>query len=201
MDFAGVSGGAKFDTIGDIISKLLPSIFALAGMLALLFLIWGGLRYMTARGDPKAVESARGVITSAITGLLLVLFSVALFYLFGSTLKFEIFSSVSFSTIARAQVNIGDTVLFGSGTIGDAFSNIGALFTNIIRLALAAAALVFLAMVVWGGIRYLNAGGDPKNAEAARSALTNAVIGLLIIIVSFLIIEVATRLAGIASIF
>lgn len=198
MNFAGVTGGAEFGSIGEIISKLIAPIFVLAGMVALLFLIWGGIRYMTARGDPKAVESAKGVITSAIIGVLIVLFSATLFYFFSASLNFDIFSSVSFSTTVHAQVNIGDTVLFGSGTIGDAFSNIGELFTNIIRLALFIAALVFLAMIIWGGLRYLNAGGDPKNADAARSTLTNAVIGLLIVLLSLAIIEIITRLAGVS---
>lgn len=198
MNFAGVTGGAEFGSIGEIISKLIAPIFVLAGMVALLFLIWGGIRYMTARGDPKAVESARGIITSAIIGVLIVLFSATLFYFFSAALNFGIFSSVSFSTTVHAQVNIGDTVLFGSGTIGDAFSNIGELFTNIIRLALFIAALVFLAMIIWGGLRYLNAGGDPKNADAARSTLTNAVIGLLIVLLSLAIIEIITRLAGVS---
>lgn len=57
MDFLGVENPTGFklggETIGGIITTLLPSIFALAGMVALLVLIWGGIRYMTARGRSK----------------------------------------------------------------------------------------------------------------------------------------------------
>ena len=200
MGFAGVSGGVeKFSDIGAIISNLLEPIFALAGMIALLILIWGGIRYMTARGDPKAHEAARGTITGAVIGLLIVIFAAAIFYIFSTAFKITIFGQL-FSTKAYA-VNIGDQVTLGGGSLGSTFSNVGELFTNLVRVALAVAALVFLAMMVWGGFRYLSAGGDPKNADAARSTLTNAGVGLLIVVTSFIIIEIISRATGVASIF
>ena len=193
--------GADFGSIGEIISSLLTPIFTLAGMIALLFLIWGGIRYMTARGDPKIVDSARGTITSAVIGLLIVLFSALIFYFIGGALKFDIFAGIFSPPTVHAQVDIGKFVDLGGGNTINIFSNIVQLFTNILYVFLAAAALVFLAMLVWGGLRYINAGGDPKNAESARSTLTNAGIGLLIVVLSLVIIEIITRLVGLESIF
>lgn len=202
MEWQGkIYEGADFGSIGEIISSLLTPIFTLAGMIALLFLIWGGIRYMTARGDPKIVDSARGTITSAVIGLLIVLFSALIFYFIGGALKFDIFSGILSPPTVHAQVDIGRTVDLGGGNTIGFFSNIGQLFTNILYVFLAAAALVFLAMIVWGGLRYINAGGDPKNAESARSTLTNAGIGLLIVVLSLVIIEIITRLVGLESIF
>lgn len=130
------------------------------------------------------------------------LLSAAIFFIFGSALKFDIFNPVSFSPpTAHAQVDIGGTVDLGGGNTIGVFSSIGQLFTGILYIALGAAALVFLAMIVWGGIRYINAGGDPKNAESARGTLTNAGIGLLIVVLSLGIIELITRVTGIESIF
>ena len=156
---------------------------------------------MTARGDPKAIDSARSTITGAIIGLMIVLLSATLFFIFGSALKFDIFSGIFSPPPAHAQVDIGNTVKLGSGNTIDIFSNIGEVFTNILYVFLAAAALVFLIMMLWGGLRYLNAGGDPKNAESARSTLTNAGIGLLIVVLSLVIIEIITSLFGLESIF
>ena len=195
--FGGISEGADFGSVGEIITNLLGPIFALAGMVALFFLIWGGIRYMTARGDPKTVDAARSTITSAVIGLFIVLLSAAIFWIFGDLLEIKIFSGLVPSAFA---VDIGGTVKLNGGTI-NTFSNIGELFTNVVLLALAAAALIFLAMMIWGGLRYLNAGGDPKNADAARSTLTNAGIGLLIVVVSLAIIEIITNLFGLDSIF
>ena len=65
-----------FGSLGSIVTKAVPFIFGFATMLATLFLIWGGFRYMTSQGDEKQVAEARTVITSAIIGLVII-FSVA----------------------------------------------------------------------------------------------------------------------------
>jgi hypothetical protein len=201
MDWWGIVLGPNFNNVGDIISALLTPIFTLAGMIALLFLIWGGIRYMTARGDPKAAESARGTITSAVIGLLIVLFSAAIFFAIGAAFEIEIFSGVFPASTAYAQINIGDTVTLGGTTIGDAFSNFGDLFTNIVRLGLAVSALVFFTMMVWSGYSFLSAGGDAEKAQMARSSLTNAGIGLVVAVLSLVIIEFITSVARTGFIF
>lgn len=54
-----------------------------AGGIALLLVIYGGFKVLTSSGDPKAVMEGRDTITSAIAGLLLILFSVALLRIIG----------------------------------------------------------------------------------------------------------------------
>lgn len=62
----------ELNTIGDIINALIPYIFALAGIILLFLLIWGGFGYLTSGGDPKKVESARGKLTHAIVGFIII---------------------------------------------------------------------------------------------------------------------------------
>lgn len=59
-------------TIGQIISKLLPYIFGLAGIAMILYLIYGGFHYMASRGDPKGMQEAKGKITNAIIGFIII---------------------------------------------------------------------------------------------------------------------------------
>ena len=211
MSFAGVNGpNLPFNTVGEIISALLPYIFTIAGMVALLFLIWGGIRYMTARGDPKAADAARNTITSAVVGLLIIVFIAAIMFLVGSTFNILPFTVLTPAKPAYAfdigcavelpfLINVGDPDI--TQCIGGVFPDPGTFFTAIVRVALFGAAVVFFAIMLWGGIRYVNAGGDPKAADDARTTLTNGLIGLLIVVVSFVIIEIATRVAGAPSIF
>ncbi len=42
-------------------------------VLAVIFIIWGGIKYMTSRGDSKKAEEARGVIINGIIGAAVVL--------------------------------------------------------------------------------------------------------------------------------
>lgn len=59
-------------TIGAIINDLVPYIFALAGLLLLFILILGGFELMTSAGDPKKMEAAKGKITNAIIGFIII---------------------------------------------------------------------------------------------------------------------------------
>lgn len=74
------------------------------------------------------------------------------------------------------------------------FETFGDLVTGIINFALAAAGLVFFAMLIWGGIRYLSAQGDEKSVAAARKTITHALVGLLIIIAALAIIRLITEI-------
>jgi len=66
--------GFKFigGDIGEIINALVPYIFALAGLALLFILIWGGFELMTSAGDPKKMESAKGKITNAVVGFIVI---------------------------------------------------------------------------------------------------------------------------------
>lgn len=59
-------------TIGGMVSSFLPYIFALAGIGLLLYLLYGGFHLMISRGDPKAIQEAKGKITNALVGFLIV---------------------------------------------------------------------------------------------------------------------------------
>jgi len=54
-------------------AKVTGVVAALAGIAALLVIIYGGFKYMTAQGDQKALASARSTITLAVAGLIMVL--------------------------------------------------------------------------------------------------------------------------------
>lgn len=62
-------------TIGAIISALLPYLFVLAGLGLLVFLILGGFQLMVSGGDPKATQSAKGKITGAVIGFIIIFIS------------------------------------------------------------------------------------------------------------------------------
>ncbi|HUV42842.1 MAG TPA: TrbC/VirB2 family protein [Patescibacteria group bacterium] len=65
--FAFASGN-----ISNIINDLIPYIFALAGLALLLILIWAGFEMMTSAGDPKKMESAKGRLTGAVIGFVII---------------------------------------------------------------------------------------------------------------------------------
>lgn len=55
-------------TLPEVIDGLKSWIMGILAAVATLFLVIGGLRYMTAAGDPAAVEQAKGSFKAALTG-------------------------------------------------------------------------------------------------------------------------------------
>ena len=76
IDFNALISGAlpdfKFTNIGDVVSRFLLFAFPAAGILLLLYLVYGGFRLMTSGGDPKAVEAAKAKITTAVIGFVII---------------------------------------------------------------------------------------------------------------------------------
>jgi hypothetical protein len=63
---------SQLTDIGSMVSALLPWIFGLAGIILLVMLIAGGFQLMMSAGDPKAAMSAKGKLTGALIGFLII---------------------------------------------------------------------------------------------------------------------------------
>lgn len=64
--------------MGQFIGWLLPVLFGIAGGISFILMVYGFILITLSKGDPKAVQGAKETITSAITGLLLSIFSIFL---------------------------------------------------------------------------------------------------------------------------
>ncbi len=64
---AADSGGGP-NSIAQVISNVTGWIMGIIALVATMFLVIGGLRYMAAGGDPAQVEQAKGNFKSALVG-------------------------------------------------------------------------------------------------------------------------------------
>ena len=98
IDFNALEGetGLKpeFKDFGSVISSLLPYLFAGAGLLLLLYLLYGGLSLMLSRGDPKAVQGAKDKITGAVVGFVIVFVAYWLVQIIGTILGIDAFKGI-----------------------------------------------------------------------------------------------------------
>lgn len=60
------------------IEAILTVVFTIIGALSVLFIVAGGLRYITAQGDPQQVSQAKSTIIYALVGLLVSIGAVAI---------------------------------------------------------------------------------------------------------------------------
>ena len=78
--------------IGGIVGKLLNIAFFAAGLFFLIQVIIGGISWINAGGDPKAMDSARGRITNAVIGLVIVSAGFGITIIVTTALGINIFS-------------------------------------------------------------------------------------------------------------
>ena len=76
--------------IGTLITSVLTFVMLIAALLILMYLIWGGIQWITSGGDKGKTEEARNKITSAVIGLIILAAAWAVFLII---LKFLGFTS------------------------------------------------------------------------------------------------------------
>jgi ABC-type amino acid transport system permease subunit len=68
----GAACAGQGKSLGQIIGFVVTIAFVIAVLVALLFLVWGGVKWITSGGDKAGVETARNQIIAAIIGLIIV---------------------------------------------------------------------------------------------------------------------------------
>lgn len=72
--------GFQIPTLTDVLTFMIRMFFAVAGIIALLYLLLGALAWITSGGNKESVEKARDKIQNAIVGLLLIVLVLALMW-------------------------------------------------------------------------------------------------------------------------
>lgn len=74
-----INPGTGFaDNIGSLINGVLSFVMVIAALLVFLYLIMGGIEWITSGGDKSKTEGARNKITSAVIGLVILAASYAI---------------------------------------------------------------------------------------------------------------------------
>lgn len=70
-----LAAACKTQDLGKVIGFVVTIAFVLAVLIALIFLLWGGIKWITSGGDKAGVEGARNQIIAAVIGLIIVFLS------------------------------------------------------------------------------------------------------------------------------
>ena len=84
--FRGTETGVAF---GELLSNVVAMGTFIAGILLLVYLVYGGVSYMMAAGDDKAINKAKQVLTNGIIGLVIVVAAILITQILGGILGFE----------------------------------------------------------------------------------------------------------------
>ena len=76
----------------------------------------------------------------------------------------------------------------------------GQLINSLITLAFIVASLIALAFLIFGGIKWITSGGDKGGVEAARNMIVASLVGLVIVFLSYLILNFVFAFFGLGTI-
>ena len=71
-------GGGSNQNLPDIITAIINVMLFIAAALAVIMIIYGGIRYITAHGDEKQVKVAKDTIVYSVAGLIIAILAYAL---------------------------------------------------------------------------------------------------------------------------
>lgn len=72
------------------------------------------------------------------------------------------------------------------------------LLATLIYWALIFAGSVAAIFIIFGGMKFIFSGGDPKALDGAKKTITYAIAGIVLILLSFLIINIIGKITNVA---
>lgn len=141
--------------------NVVSMIMGIVGYLAIGLVMWGGIQYMIAHGDPVKLAKGKKTITNAVVGLALVM---------------------------TASIISGTVAGIVSGVSGS--TNGKEFFQGIFNKVFLWSGIIAVIMIIYGGIQYVTSVGNPQATSKAKSTVIYSVVGLLIVIFAAAIVNV-----------
>lgn len=93
-------------TFAEWLSRIAGAVMVVAVLMLLIYLLWGGISWISAGGESSKVQAARDRMTQAVIGIIVLAASTAIFMLVQNFLGVEIlnFTGGTASGVAKASV-------------------------------------------------------------------------------------------------
>jgi len=98
----------------------------------------------------------------------------------------------------QGEATIEGPKTIGGGTLEEKFPNIGSIITELLKYIFVIAGLVLFILLIVGGFGLLTSGGSPDKVKAAQGKITSAVIGFVIIFISYWLVRILEIVFGIS---
>ena len=140
--------------------NVVSMIMGIVGYLAIGLVMWGGIQYMIAHGDPVKLAKGKKTITNAVVGLALVM---------------------------TASIISGTVAGIVSGVSGS--TNGKEFFQGIFNKVFLWSGIIAVIMIIIGGVQYTTSQGDSAKLQKAKNTIMYGIIGLVVVLLSFAIVS------------
>jgi hypothetical protein len=159
-------------TVSEFLNKFLTSLRGVVAVIAIIFIVLGGILYMLSAGVEKMITRAKLCWTGAVIGLAIVL------------------AAPSFLT-EILKILGGGSGVSAEGLAGPTLLEIG---MRTLSLLLSVFGIIAIISLVVGGGMYLTAYGDDKRIETGKKTITFSIIGIIISLSAVVIISEISRI-------
>lgn len=83
-----------------------------------------------------------------------------------------------------------------TGTGSSAEGNVGKIMRNVVALFFVVGGVGIVIYLLWGAVEWIFSGGDKEKVAGARRRITHAIIGFVLLALSFVIIITVGRIVG-----
>jgi len=101
----------------------------------------------------------------------------------------SVLSTASLSGNVSAQVSKGIDTATTSEMKGKSIDGDGGLIKTVVNVLLWAVGILSVIMIIFSGFRYITSAGDASKTKSAQSTLTYSVVGLIVAIMAYAIVN------------
>lgn len=114
------------------------------------------------------------------------------------TILFVSFLYLTIPKLTFAQIGLPRGQQAGGAPVtGNAGGDLGNLISNTITLFFTIGGIGFMIMILWGAVNWILSGGDKEKIAGARKRITTAIIGLVLLSLTFVITIVVGQITGV----
>ncbi len=70
------------------------------------------------------------------------------------------------------------------------------LISTIVGFLTIVSGLAFLIYLILGGFSWITSGGDPEKVKAAQNNITNAIVGLIVVVIAYAVVSIIGSVVG-----
>ena len=105
----------------------------------------------------------------------------------------SVLSTASLSGSVSAQVSKGIDTATTSEMKGKSIDGDNGLIKTVVNVLLWAVGVLSVIMIIFSGFRYITSSGDASKTKSAQSTLTYSVVGLIVAIMAYAIVNMVTN--------
>lgn len=164
----------KYKTVNEFATNVLGTLRSIIVVLSIIFIVLGGIFYITSAGNEKRMTAAKGAITASMIGLAVGIAAPS-------------FLKEIYTIMGGDSSDIDKTSISGSLTLTQ-------ISLNFLDFLLAIVGVLALIMMIVGGIMYLTSAGDDDRIKTAKKIVTYSIIGIAVSLASLVVVKQIAKL-------